>query len=85
VGHDHYNGHVTRIVTASEAKSKLLSLLDRVAEGEVVEITRHGRTVARLAPASGPHAVRGSLTGVAMTAASNDDLLTTGAEWRLDG
>jgi prevent-host-death family protein len=71
-------------VTATAAKAKLLSLLDRVADGEVVEITRHGRTVARLSPASGPQALRGSMAGKAMTAAPDDELFATGAEWRLD-
>jgi prevent-host-death family protein len=70
-------------VTATEAKARILALLDDVAEGQEVEITRHGRMVARIVPAVGPNAMRASLAGVAMTAASDEDLFTTGAEWEL--
>ena len=68
-------------LTATEAKAKILSLLDEVAAGQEVEITKHGRTVARLVPATGPHALKGSLTGVAMTAASDEDMYSTGVSW----
>lgn len=37
-------------VGAFEAKNRLGSLLDSVAEGEEVVITRHGKAVARLVP-----------------------------------
>lgn len=71
-------------VTATEAKAKILSLLDEVAAGQEVEITKHGRTVARLVPATGPHALKGSLVGVAMTAGEDEEeLFTTGARWDL--
>jgi len=68
-------------LTATEAKAKILSLLDEVAAGQEFEITKHGRTVARLVPATGPHALKGSLTGVAMTAASDEDMYSTGVSW----
>lgn len=70
-------------LTATEAKAKILSLLDEVAAGQEVEITKHGRTVARLVPATGPHALKGSLTGVAMTAATDEELYSTGLSWDL--
>jgi prevent-host-death family protein len=70
-------------MTATDVKAKLLSLLDDVEKGEVIEITRHGLTVARLAPARGPHALKGRLTGIAMTAVEDDDLFTTGVSWEL--
>jgi prevent-host-death family protein len=70
-------------LTATEAKARILALLDDVAAGDEVEITKHGRTVARLVPATGPHAVEGLLAGVAMTAAGDEDLFTTGAAWDL--
>jgi prevent-host-death family protein len=70
-------------MTATEAKAKILALLDEVAAGQEVEITKHGRTVARLVPAVGPHALKGSLVGVAMTAGSEEELFTTGAKWEL--
>jgi len=70
-------------MTATEAKAKILALLDDVAAGEEVEITKHGRTVARLVPARGPHALKGSLSGVAISAAQDEDLFMTGATWDL--
>lgn len=78
-----YNDHVTIKLTATEVKAKILSLLDKVSAGEEVEITKHGRTVARLVPAIGPHALKGTLVGVAMTSAKEEDLFITGATWHL--
>ena len=74
---------MSRQMTATEVKARILALLDDVAAGEEVEITKHGRTIARLVPAHGPHALKGRLTGVAMGAADDDDLFTTGASWDL--
>lgn len=74
---------MTRQMTATEVKAKLLALLDEVERGEEIEITRHGLTVARLAPARGPHSLKGRLSGVAMSAANDDDLFSTGASWNL--
>jgi prevent-host-death family protein len=70
-------------MTATQAKAKILALLDDVASGQEVEITKHGRTVARLVPATGPHALKGSLIGVAMTAGPEEELFTTGVPWDL--
>jgi prevent-host-death family protein len=62
-------------------KSKILSLLDQVADGEEIEITKHGRTIARLVPAAGSASLRGKFAGVATSAASDDDLFSIGEEW----
>jgi prevent-host-death family protein len=70
-------------MTATEVKAKLLALLDDVENGEEIEITRHGVTVARLAPARGPHALKGRFAGVAMSAASDEDLYSTGVHWEM--
>lgn len=40
-------------IGAYEAKTNLARLLDQVARGESVTITRHGREVARLVPVEG--------------------------------
>ena len=40
-------------IGASEAKTHLAQLLDRVARGESLTITRHGKPVARLVPVAG--------------------------------
>ncbi len=39
-----------RTIQASEAKTKFLQILDAVEAGESIQITRHGRNVARLVP-----------------------------------
>ncbi len=46
-------------LTATQVKASILALLDEVAAGEEVEITKHGAVVARLVPARGAHALRG--------------------------
>lgn len=73
-----------RKLTATEAKAKILSLLDDVAAGEEVEITKHGRTVARLVPAGGPQALKGKLAGVAMTATDDESVFSTGVKWHIE-
>jgi len=40
-------------IGAFEAKNTFTSLLDRVQQGEEIEITRHGKVVARLVPGEG--------------------------------
>jgi prevent-host-death family protein len=71
-------------MTATEVKARILAVLDDVAAGQEVEITKRGRTVARLVPASGPHGLRGSLAGVAMTAGADEDLYSTGQTWEAE-
>ena len=68
-------------VTATEAKAKILGLLDDAAAGEEIEITKHGRTVARLVPAAGARSLKASAEGVAMTAVEEEELFSTGAAW----
>lgn len=75
---------MTRQMTATEVKARILALLDEVAAGDTIEITKHGRTVARLVPANGPRSIAGRLAGVAATAAVDDEeLFSTGAAWDL--
>ncbi len=68
-------------MTATEVKARILGLLDDVAAGEEIEITKHGRAVARLVPAAGARRLRGSMTGVASSAAEDDALFSTGEGW----
>lgn len=72
---------MTRTMTASDIKAKLLAVLDEVADGTEVEITKHGRVVARLVPAGGPPALAGALAGVARSVAEDEDLYSTGESW----
>jgi len=72
-----------RKMTVTEVKAKLLALLDEIEDGEAIDITRHGVTVARLAPARGPHSLKGRLAGVASSTAPDEKLFTTGAAWNL--
>jgi prevent-host-death family protein len=72
---------MARKVTATLAKATLLRLLDDAAAGEEVEITRHGRPVARLVPASGARSLKGSCAGQAMTTVDEEKLFSTGQPW----
>lgn len=63
------------------AKANILRLLDEAAAGEEIEITRHGRPVARLMPPPGARSLKGSFAGQAVTAAAEEDLLSTGEAW----
>jgi prevent-host-death family protein len=71
-------------MTATEVKAKILGLLDAVAAGEEIEITKHGRTVAKLVPAKGPKALKGRFAGIAASAADDTDLFSTGQTWDLE-
>lgn len=79
-----YDALMARQMTATEVKSKILTLLDEVGQGETIEITKHGRTIARLVPAHGSRSLRGSLSGVAVTVSRDEDLFTTGGPWDLE-
>lgn len=70
-----------KTVTATAAKANILRLLDEAAAGEEIEITRHGRPVARLVPPIGGRDLKDSFAGRARTAASEEDLLSTGEMW----
>lgn len=73
---------MTKQVTATDAKATILRLLDDAAAGEEIEITRHGRPVARLVPASGARSLKGSFEGVAMTVVEDEkDLFSIGEPW----
>lgn len=80
---DYYSDHMVRTMGATEVKAKMLALLEEVAAGEQIEITKHGRVVARLVPARGPRALRGQFSEVAMTAAADDELFSTDTRWEL--
>lgn len=71
-------------VTATDAKARILSILDDVEAGEEVEITRRGRTIARLVPAGGPHALKGSMAGIAVSTASDEELFGTSTAWSME-
>lgn len=74
---------MTRIMTATDAKAKMLGLLDDVAAGDEVQITKHGHLVARLVPVGGPKGLRGALAGTAVSTAEEEDLFSTGVTWNL--
>ena len=73
---------MTRTLTATEVKAKILALLDEVADGDSVEITKHGRLVARLVPARGPRSLKGLFEGRVSTAVDDEEeLFSTGERW----
>jgi len=71
-------------MTATEVKAKILAVLDDVAAGEEVEITKHGQLVARLVPAKGPHGLKGRFEGTAISTVGDDELFSTGVTWDLE-
>ncbi len=85
VSSDHYSDHMAKTVTATEAKTHILALLDDVEAGEEVEITRHGRLVARLVPARRGAALRGKYASQVRTNVTDEELLySTGEAWSGD-
>ena len=69
-------------VTATDAKATIARLLDDVAAGEEIEITKRGRPVARLVPLAGARSLKGSFEGAAMTAVDEEEkLFSTGVSW----
>ncbi|MGC2191653.1 MAG: type II toxin-antitoxin system prevent-host-death family antitoxin [Candidatus Dormiibacterota bacterium] len=74
---------MARQMTATEFKARALALLDEVAGGDEIEITKHGRTVARLVGARGPRATRGRLAQISRSVGDDESLFSTGAPWDL--
>lgn len=68
-------------VTATAAKATILRLLDEAAAGEEIEITRHGRPVARLVPPAGARSLKGSFHGRAVAAVEEEGLFSTDETW----
>jgi prevent-host-death family protein len=74
---------MSRQLTATEAKTKLLALLDAVEQGEEFVITRRGRVVARLVQARGPHALKDKFAGRVWSNVPAEELYSTGEKWDL--
>ncbi len=72
---------MARTMTATAAKTNFLRLLDEAASGEEIEITRHGRPVARLVPPTGARTLKGMFKGRVVTAVDEEELLSTGEMW----
>lgn len=68
-------------IGAFEAKTHLASLLDRVAAGEEVLITKHGKPVARLVGAA-QHDQRKALEAAERLLAHRDETPSLGASWK---
>jgi len=69
-------------MTATQLKATILAVLDDVARGETVEISKRGRPVARLVPVSGPLSIQDRFAGIAVTSTDDeDDLFGTGEVW----
>jgi len=80
----HYYGHMAKTVTATAAKANILRLLDEAAAGEEIEITRHGRPVARLVPPTGAHSLEGLFKERVRTAVDEKTLLNSEEMWDFD-
>jgi prevent-host-death family protein len=78
---DQYSDHMGKRVTATDGKATFLALLDEVEAGEEIEVTRHGRIVARLVPARPGHRLRGMFVGQVRQTVSDDELLAPTEGW----
>jgi len=72
---------MAKSMTATAAKASFLRLLDETAAGEEIEITRHGRPVARLVPPAGTNSLKGLFKGQARTAVDEEELFSTDEIW----
>lgn len=68
-------------MTATEFKARVLAVLDDVDQGDEVEITKHGRTVARLIPARGAHGLVGKHEGMGRQLVGDEAMFSTGETW----
>lgn len=73
---------MTVTMTATDLKATLLAVLDRVAKGEEVHITKRGTVVARLVPAPDARGLRGCMAGSARSTGTDDELFSTGQVWQ---
>lgn len=72
---------MTMQVTATEAKAKLLALLDQVERGEEVVITRRGKVVARLTPPRASNDLKNRFAGRVEVLVPPEQLYSTGEPW----
>lgn len=76
---------MTRQMTATELKATLLAVLDEVADGEDVEVTKRGRLIAKLVPIKSPATLMGRFEEIASSSSDVDeDLFSTGEAWEVD-
>ena len=62
-------------------EATVLAVLDEVAGGEEIEVTKHGRPVARIVPIRSPRDLRGRFAGVAASSVDDEALFSTGEVW----
>lgn len=72
---------MTKTMTATAFKATALAVLDSVACGEDVEVTKHGRPIARIVPIHNPTSLCGRYAGIVGTNASDEELFSTGETW----
>jgi prevent-host-death family protein len=75
---------MARQLTATDTKARLLALLDDVEHGEEIEVTRHGRTIARIVPAGTAAGLKGGFAGIAKTVVDEELLYATDLRWDID-
>jgi prevent-host-death family protein len=68
-------------MTITEAKAKLPAVVDEVEQGEEIEITRHGRTVAKIIPVKPHHDLKGLFEGKVKINVPDEELYSTGVTW----
>lgn len=68
----------------AQAKAQILGLVNNATAGGEVEITRHSRVVARLAPAASADTLSGRFASTARSVEDDETLFNTSAAWVLD-
>lgn len=72
---------VMRTISASQFKAKCLAILDEVAEGDEVIVTKRGHPVAKVVPIE---ASQGDLRGSVTQLVSDEELMAPFDDWELD-
>ncbi len=75
---------MTYTITATEAKAKILSILDEVAAGAEYEITKRGHVVARLVPVPRTRTIKAMYASKVKPIASDEELFSTGENWGVE-
>lgn len=67
-------------MSAGHTKAILMALLDEVAAGEEVEVTKRGHVMARIVPAGSARSVRGCARSIAASNAADEELFDIGPD-----
>lgn len=76
---------MVRQLTATQVKARILGLLNEVAGGEEIEITKHGAYCGAAGSGGRSAALKERFAGVAFSTPDDEQLFSTGADWESAG